>query len=419
MLRGLTRTLRLATAALVTAAATLPAAAQQQGGERPPQPVTVVTLQASDVTLTSTLPGRVAASGVAQVRPQVNGIITDRLFEEGAEVEQGEALYRIDPAVYEAAMAAAEASLAQAEATLSSAQRDADRQEELRQRNVASQQNLDDALAARDVAEASVKVAQANLLSAEIDLERTTIRAPISGSAGLSEVTKGALVTSGQSTALTTIRQLDPIYVDVTQSAAEMLRWRRSGQDVESEGNGLVTLTLADGETYEHTGRLAAAEPYVNEQTGVIVLRLEFPNPDQFLLPGMYVQVEMPQGTVEDAILAPQEGVTRDRRGRPMAMVVNAENAVESRQLTVQRDQGNAWVVTDGLAAGDRVIVAGLQKVSEGMTVSPQERTEAESEGAAPEAPAAEGAAEAPAQGAAEQGAAEAAPADTAETATE
>ena len=187
-------------------------------------------------------------------------------------------------------------------------------------------------------------------------------------------------MTSGQTTALTTIRQLDPIYVDVTQSAAEMLRWRRSGQDVESEGNGLVTLTLADGETYEHTGRLAAAEPYVNEQTGVIVLRLEFPNPDQFLLPGMYVQVEMPQGTVEDAILAPQEGVTRDRRGRPKAMVVNAENAVESRQLTVQRDQGNAWVVTDGLAAGDRVIVAGLQKVSEGMTVSPQERAAAEGE---------------------------------------
>lgn len=403
MLRGLTRNLRLATAALVTAAATLPAAAQQ-GGERPPQPVTVVTLQASDVTLTSTLPGRVAASGVAEVRPQVNGIITERLFEEGAEVEQGQALYRIDPAVYEAAMAAAEASLAQAEATLSSAQRDADRQEELRQRNVASQQNLDDALAARDVAEAAVKVAQANVLSADIDLERTTIRAPISGSAGLSEVTKGALVTSGQATALTTIRQLDPIYVDVTQSAAEMLRWRRSGQDVEGEGNGVVALTLADGETYEHTGRLAAAEPYVNEQTGVIVLRLEFPNPDQFLLPGMYVQVEMPQGVVENAILAPQEGVTRDRRGRPMAMVVNAENAVESRQLTVQRDQGNQWVVTDGSPAGDRVIVAGLQKVSEGMTVSPQERAADAGEEAAPaaEEPAAEDSAEAPADAAAE-----------------
>ncbi|MBY6003176.1 efflux RND transporter periplasmic adaptor subunit [Salipiger bermudensis] len=395
MLRGLTRNLRLATVALVTAAATLPAAAQQ-GGERPPQPVTVVTLEASDVTLTSTLPGRVAASGVAQVRPQVNGIITERLFEEGAEVEQGQALYRIDPAVYEATMAAAEASLAQAEATLSSAQRDADRQEELRQRNVASQQNLDDAFAARDVAEAAVKVAQANLLSAEIDLERTTIRAPISGSAGLSEVTKGALVTSGQSTALTTIRQLDPIYVDVTQSAAEMLRWRRSGMDVEGDGNGLVALTLADGETYEHTGRLAAAEPYVNEQTGVIVLRLEFPNPDQFLLPGMYVQVEMPQGIVENAILAPQEGVTRDRRGRPMAMVVNAENAVETRQLTVQRDQGNHWVVTDGLAPGDRIIVAGLQKVSEGMTVSPQERAADAGEEAAgaAEEPAAEDAAE-------------------------
>lgn len=387
MPQGFFRSLRekLVIGGLFAAASALPVAAQQ--GEAPPQPVTVVTLESSDVTLTSALPGRVTASGVAEVRPQVGGIIDERLYEEGRDVERGDPLYRIDSATYEAAKAAAEASLAQAEAQLASAEREATRQNELRERNVASQQTLDDALAARDVAAASVKVAEANLLSANIDLDRTTIRAPISGVAGLSEATQGALVTSGQTTALTTIRQLDPVYVDVTQSAAEMLRWRRSGQQVAEDSSAVVHLRLADGEIYEHAGYLAAAEPHVNELTGVIVLRLEFPNPERLLLPGMYVQVEVPQGQISGAILAPQEGVTRDRRGRPVAMVVNDENVVETRELTVQSDQGANWVVTGGLEAGDRIIVAGLQKVSVGMTVTPQERS-AETEGGAEQAPA-------------------------------
>lgn len=355
---------------------------QQQGGERPPTPVTVVTLEASDVTLSSTLPGRVGASGVAEVRPQVSGIVTERLFEEGKPVNKGDPLYQIDSATYEAAKAAAEASLAQVQAQLRAAQRDEERQEELRERNVASQQAFDDAVAARDVAKAAVKVAEAQVLAATIDLERTTISAPISGTVGLSQTTQGALVTAGQSTALTVIRKLDPVYVDVTQSASEILHWRRAGQQLAGEAGALVTLRLADGGDYEHTGILAAAEPHVNEQTGVIVLRLEFPNPEQFLLPGMYVQVSMPQGVVENAILVPQEGVTRDRRGRPVAMVVNAENKVESAELTVVRDQGNKWVVTGGLEPGDRVIVAGLQKVSPGMTVTPQERDSADTSSA-------------------------------------
>ncbi|MHA7869751.1 MAG: efflux RND transporter periplasmic adaptor subunit [Salipiger thiooxidans] len=387
MPQGFFRSLRekLVIGGLFAAASALPVAAQQ--GEAPPQPVTVVTLESSDVTLTSALPGRVTASGVAEVRPQVGGIIDERLYEEGRDVARGDPLYRIDSATYEAAKAAAEASLAQAEAQLASAEREATRQNELRERNVASQQTLDDALAARDVAAASVKVAEANLLSANIDLDRTTIRAPISGVAGLSEATQGALVTSGQTTALTTIRQLDPVYVDVTQSAAEVLRWRRSGQQVAEDSSAVVHLRLADGEIYEHAGYLAAAEPHVNELTGVIVLRLEFPNPERLLLPGMYVQVEVPQGQISGAILAPQEGVTRDRRGRPVAMVVNDENVVETRELTVQSDQGANWVVTGGLEAGDRIIVAGLQKVSVGMTVTPQERS-AETEGGAEQAPA-------------------------------
>lgn len=353
------------------------AQAQQQAAERPPTPVTVVTLEARDVTLSATLPGRVTASGVAEVRPQVSGLVVERIFEEGRPVTRGDPLYRIDPATYQAAKAAAEANLAQAEAHLRAARREESRQKELRERNVASQQAFDDAVAARDVAEAAVKVAEAQVLSATIDLDRTTITAPISGTVGLSLTTQGALVTAGQTTPLTVIRKLDPVYVDVTQSAAELLHWRRAGQELAEEAGAVVTLRLADGETYEHAGMLAAAEPHVNEQTGVVVLRLEFPNPDIFLLPGMYVQVAMPQGIVKDAILAPQEGVTRDRRGRPTAMVVNAENTVESRELTVQRDQGNQWVVTSGLAPGDRIIVAGLQKVSPGMTVTPEERAKA------------------------------------------
>lgn len=366
--------------ALIAALTAATAAAAQQGGEQPPQPVTVVTLQSADVTLTAKLPGRVQASGVAEVRPQVSGIINERLFEEGTTVNRGDPLYRIDPATYEAAKASAEAGLAQAQAQLASAERELTRQQELRERSVSSQQSLDDALAARDVAEAAVKVAEAQLLSSDIDLERTTIRAPLSGVVGLSDATQGALVTSGQSTALTTIRAIDTVNVDVTQSAAEMLRWRRSGQAAARESEAEVSLRLADGELYEHTGRLAAAEPHVNEQTGVVVLRLEFPNEDHLLLPGMYVQVELPQGSVYGAILVPQEGVSRDRRGRPMAMVVNAENVVETRQLTIESDQGNQWVVSEGLQAGDRVVVAGLQKIAEGQTVAPEERAAAGTE---------------------------------------
>ncbi|PTQ69326.1 efflux RND transporter periplasmic adaptor subunit [Celeribacter persicus] len=342
----------------------------------PPTPVTVVTLSAGDVTLSSPLPGRVAASAEAEVRPQVGGIIQKRLFQEGSTVSEGDPLYQIDAATYEAAKAVAEASLAQAKAALKSAEIEYERQQELKTRNVVAQQNLDSAIAERDSAAAAVKVAEANLLSAEIDLERTQIRAPISGAVGLSAVSQGALVTSGQSTALTTIRALDPVYVDVTQAASDMLRWRRMGSGTEfSETLGqTVSLTLADGSSYEYKGELSAAEPYVNEDTGTIVLRLSFPNPDHFLLPGMYVQVEMPQGVVPNAVRVPQEAVTRDRRGRPMVLVVNAESVVEQRVLDVVSDQGTDWIVTGGVTAGERVIVAGLQKTAAGATVTPQEQ---------------------------------------------
>lgn len=362
---------RMSTAFAFALCAAMPAFAQESP---PPTPVTVVTLEAKDITLTAPLPGRVAASSAAEVRPQVDGIIRARLFEEGRPVEKGDALYEIDAASYEAQKAVAEAGLAQAKAALKSAMIEYDRQQELKSRNVVAQQNLDSAIAARDSAEAAIKLAEANLLSAEIDLDRATIRAPIAGVVGLSQITQGALVTSGQASPLTVIRALDPVYVDVTQAAADMLRWQRAGSDAVFAGNigQTVELRLTDGSTYEQKGELSAAEPHVDEQTGSILLRLSFPNPDHFLLPGMYVQVEMPQGLIKGAILVPQEAVTRDRRGRPMVFVVTPEHVVEQRTLTVQSDQGANWVVTEGVASGEMVIVAGLQKVSPGMTVAPQ-----------------------------------------------
>ncbi|MGE0230860.1 MAG: efflux RND transporter periplasmic adaptor subunit [Flavobacteriaceae bacterium] len=357
-------------------------------GEAPPTPVTVVTLKPEDVTVTATLPGRVVASGVAEVRPQVNGIITERLFSEGADVKVGDPLYRIDAQSYRVRVNAARAQVAQAEAKLKVSISDAERLQALKERRVASEQNYEAAVAERESAAAALEVAKADLNAAEIDLERTTIVAPLSGVIGRSLTTQGALVTSGQAQALAVIRTIDPVLVDVTQSAAEIIEWRR-GEAAErlTDADKSVKLTLADGVVYAHAGSLTAAEPNVNEQTGVVTLRLEFPNPERLLLPGMYVQVEMPQGVARGALLVPMEGVSRDRRGDPVAMVASAENVVEQRQLTVLKAQGSNWIVTKGLAAGDRVIVEGLQKIRPGGKVVAQER------GATAPAPGAAGAA--------------------------
>lgn len=370
--------MRLASYALITSlvvAIASVASAQQQ--ERPPTPVTVVTVKAQTVTVTSTLPGRVVASGVAEVRPQVNGIIVERRFEEGSAVKEGDVLYRIDPATYNAQVVAAEAAINQAQVSLDSANRDLKRMERLRESNFASEQSLDNAITARDTANAALQVAKAQLLAANIDLERTTIRAQISGAIGLSLTTQGALVISGQTNPLAVIRKLDPVYVDVAQSAADLIRWKRKGPKAAGANvDTKVELKLADRTVYDHTGELTAAEPHVDEDTGVVTLRLQFPNPDEMLLPGMYVQVEMPQGVIENAVLVPQEGVSRDRRGNPIAMVVGANNLVEQRALTIISDRGSDWIVTDGIKAGDQVIVEGLQKIGVGAPVVPQERAE-------------------------------------------
>nr|WP_237708070.1 efflux RND transporter periplasmic adaptor subunit [Oceanicola sp. S124] len=338
----------------------------------PPPAVTVESMQPQALTLTSTLPGRVRASAEAEVRPQVNGIITERLFREGSMVSEGDVLFRIDPTTYEAAVAQARASVKAAEAQLSAAEREFTRVTELNERGVATQAAMDTAVSARDTALAQVDVAQAALRTAEIQLEHTEVRARLSGRIGLSEASPGSLVTASQATALATIRKLDVVHVDVTQSAAEMLQRRRGGSDELDDAP--VSLTLADGTAFDHTGLLTAAEPHVDEQTGVVVLRIEFVNPDMLLLPGMYVQVEMPSRQVESAFLVPQEAVTRDRRGNPQTLVVGADGTVEQRPLTVLQDRGATWVVTDGLAPGDKVIVEGLQRAAPGATVAPQER---------------------------------------------
>jgi len=370
----MTQFLRLALSCLACAGLlATPALAQQQG--RPPAAVAVVTVAPQTITLTSTLPGRVAASSEAEVRPQVNGIITERLFREGAHVEAGDPLFKIDPVSYEALVQQSRASVTQAETQLRTAQREADRIGELHQRKVASDQALDDANAARDSAAAAVEVARAGLNSAKIELSHTTIRARLSGEIGLSQTSPGALVTASQAQPLAVIRDIDPVHVDVTQSAADLLRWRRGETEAQLGGaDRTVRLTLADGSDYTETGKLTAAEPKVDPQTGVVTLRMEFANPDRLLLPGMYVQVEMPVEAAEGVFLVPQEGVLRDRRGRPVAWVVGADNVIEERQLSVLQDQADHWVVDDGLSEGDRVVVAGFQKAAPGATVAPEER---------------------------------------------
>lgn len=354
------------------------AALAQDPSQMPPPAVTVVTLHAQDVALTTTLPGRVTASAEAEVRPQVNGIVTERLFDEGRRVSVGDPLFRIDPTTYQAAVAQAEAGVAQARAQAENARREAERVGALRDRRVASDSATDNAIATRDSAEAAVKVAEAQLLTARIELDRTTIRAELDGEIGLAQTSQGALVTASQANPLAVVRTLDPVHVDVTQSAAEIIRFRR--EQVEQNGDRpgqRVTLRLADGTEFDQEGTLTAAEPFVNETTGVVTLRLSFANPDRLLLPGMYVQAVVQQATAKGVVLAPQEGVTRDRRGLPTALVVNAGNVVEQRQLTIIQDRGNQWIVSEGLGDGDRIVVEGLQKIAPGMTVAPEERAAA------------------------------------------
>lgn len=331
--------------------------------------VGIVEIVATDVPLQVELPGRTSPYRKAEVRPQVSGIIQKRLFTEGAEIKAGTALYQIDPATYKASVTSAEAELARSQATLASATAREKRYKDLVAIKAISQQDYDDTFATFNQAKAGVAVAKAALENARINVKYTQVLAPIDGVISKSFVTEGALVNAGQADALATILQLDPIYVDVSQSAEEVLQLRRQLQrgEVAALESAKVRLFLEDGSLYEHEGQLQFAEVGVNESTGTVSLRAQFPNPDRLLLPGMFVRAQIEEGVRQNAILASQRGITRDRSGKATALVVNNEGMVEQRVLTVGRAVGDQWLVLDGLAVGDRLIIEGLQKVKPGI----------------------------------------------------
>jgi len=359
---------------LVAIAAISAAACGRANPAPPPGPVEVaaVTVRPERVVLTTELPGRTAAYLVAEVRPQVSGSLQQRLFVEGSDVKAGSVLYRIDPAPYQAAYDQAKATLAVAEANLPATRARAERLKGLVEIHAVGQQDYDDAAAALLRAEASVASARAAMESARINLAYTPLKAPISGRIGRSAVTVGAMVTAYQPVALAVIQQLDPIYVDVTQSSADLLRLRRGLASGELKNTGSlrnVKLMLEDGTPYSREGKLQFRDVTVDPTTGSVVLRMVFPNPDSILLPGMFVRAIVEEGVNEQAILAPQQGVTRNRRGDAVALVVDNEGKVAQRMLEVDRAIGDRWLVTKGLAAGDQVIVDNLQKIRPGDPV--------------------------------------------------
>lgn len=337
--------------------------------------VTVLTVQPKSQVLTTELAGRTQAFMVAEIRPQVGGIVQQRLFVEGAEVKAGQALYQLDAAPYKAALAQAQASLTKARATLKSAQTTASRNAQLVKINAISQQTNEDSQATLLTAAADVKVEEAEVETARINLAYTRISSPLAGRIETSTVTPGALVVANQDTALTTVQQLDPIYVDVTQSTTELLGLKRdlaSGVlQANSDGEARISLKLDDGSTYSHEGRLKFSGVSVNQSTGTVTLRAVFANPEHLLLPGMYVRGVLEQARDDKAILIPQQAVSRSASGVTSVLLV-VDGKVEQRVLTVDRAVGNQWWVTAGLQAGDQVIVEGGQKVRVGAAVQTQ-----------------------------------------------
>ena len=334
--------------------------------------VEVVELSPQTVDLSTELPARTTAIRMAQVRPQVDGIIEKRLFDEGAAVKAGEQLYQIEAAPYQAEVNNAEATLQRARADLKVTERREQRYKNLLADNAISQQEYDEALAAYEQAKAEIAVRQAALDAALINLRYTSVDAPIDGQIGISHVTEGALVSAGQENSLATIHQLDPIYVDISQAAKEILQLRRQlmAGRINGDKAPAVHLKLEDGSEYEHVGELQFSEVNVNENTGSIVMRARFPNPDGLLLPGMYVRAEVEEGQIDNAILVPQKAVAFNREGDASVMIVNADNKVEQRAITVQRSIGTNWLSSEGLKSGDKVIVEGLQKIAAGSEVS-------------------------------------------------
>ena len=371
------------------------------GGDAPPPgqagatPVVVVTLKPESVTLTRELSGRAKASQEAEVRPQVGGIVERLLFTEGGSVRAGQPLYQLDQTAFRADADSAQAAVARAQATLVTAQLNAKRTAELVKIDAVSRQDNDNAQATLRQAQADLRSAQAALQGANVPLGFSRVTAPISGRIGRSSVTRGALVTASQATPLATIQSLDPMYVEISQSSAELLQLRREIEAGTLQGTAEVPvdIILEDGSAYPQQGRLSFAETMVDPSTGAVALRVVVPNPDQLLLPGMFVRANVANGERGSAILAPQQGITRDPRGNASAMVVGADGKVEQRAVKVSRSIGDKWLVDDGLKAGDKVIVEGLQKIKPGAPVQASERgSEPKPAAAAAATPAASGA---------------------------
>ncbi len=364
--------------ALVSAALLLTACGQAPGGPPPqqsgPPQVGVLVVQPQRVALDTELPGRTVPYQIAEVRPQVTGLIQKRSFEEGSLVKAGQPLYQIDAASYQASYDSARAALAKSEANLRSTRLKSERYNELVVIKAVSQQDQDDASAALQQGEADVASAKAALETARINLAYTRVVSPITGRIGKSSVTPGALVTANQATTLSTVQQLDPIYVDVTQASSSVLRLKQAlvRGDLKSGGPNaaVVKLLLEDGSIYPLAGKLQFSDVTVDQGTGAITLRAVFPNPNADLLPGMYVRAVIEEGVSDQALLVPQPAVSRDAGGKPMAYVVGADGKLESRAVTTGRAIGDKWLVTSGLKAGDRLVVEGQQKARPGQPVN-------------------------------------------------
>ena len=341
-------------------------------GSSGPREVVIIKLEPRREVYTTALAGRIASFQVAEVRPQVGGILQQRLFTEGADVKAGQALYQIDPATYEAALDSAQAALMKAEANVTPARLKAERFRELLAIKAVSKQEYDDAQAAFKQAEADVAVNRAAVKTARINLEYTKVRSPISGRIGKSAFTPGALVTANQAQALTSVRQLDPVYVDITQSSQDLLRLRAqftNGELRSAAEEAPVRLKLENGAMYPHEGRLQFTDVSVDESTGMVSLRALFPNPEHILLPGMYVRAVIAEGVDENALLVPQRALRRDPKGQASVLLVDGGGKVDVRLVDVGRTVGDSWQVLSGLKPGDRVIVEGGQNVRPAMSV--------------------------------------------------
>lgn len=339
-------------------------------------PVDVFTVKTMDVPVISHLSGRANPTRKAEVRPQVNGVIQRRLFIEGSIIEQGEQLYQIDPAVYEAKLASAEASLSSAKASLHSTQLKAERYGSLLQQKAVSKQDYDDAEAAFLSAKAAVQSAQASVTSAKIDLAYTKVYAPISGTIGKSDVTEGSLVSAQQSTALATIQQLDPIYVDLGETVEEHMQLRKNlsdGKLVSSDGKAKVDIYFANGEKYMYQGTVEFADVTVDESTGMVNLRALVPNPDHILLPSMFLRADINQGITPNALIVSANGIQREAGGVVFAYIVDENSIVQRRELKLGTEYKSFYVVLEGLNAGDKVITSNIQKIHTGIPVTPIE----------------------------------------------